>query len=277
MNVGILLNSSKAVDIPSLAEMTAILKDGGAHVLTDSETVCRICSEKVSSSRLYEQAELLIVFGGDGTLLSAAKCAAPHGAAVLGINLGRLGFLTEAEVSDLRQVACAILAGDYSVENRMMLTAAMPDGSRFTAMNDVVVSRNESLSIIRCDVSIDGRHFDSYGADGILAATPTGSTAYSLSCGGPAINPKLDCIVLSPICPHSFRARPMVLSPQEEVMLGVDFSSRSARVDIDGIYVGDIAPGEHVLVKKSGLSAKFARLRERSFYGVLRSKLMEQV
>ena len=276
MVIGVLLNPTKAIDIPSVAEMVGILTVGSAHVVTDSETVAHLCADFVTSEEMYETSDLLIVFGGDGTLLSAARNAAPHGAAVLGINLGKLGFLTEAEVSDMKQVAKAVLGGEYAIEDRMMLCATMPDGSSFTAMNDVVVSRSESLNLIRCDVSINGVHFDSYGADGILAATPTGSTAYSLSCGGPAVNPRLDCIVLSPICPHSFRARPMVLSSDEEIMLGVSSSSKGARVDVDGIHAGLLAPGEHVLVKKSELIAKFVRLKERRFYSVLRMKLMEQ-
>ena len=276
MKIGVLLNSTKVINIPAVAEMVGILTAGGAQVITDSQTLSHICAQFVPSEEMYETCELIIVFGGDGTLLGAARNAAPHGAAVLGINLGKLGFLTEAEVDNLAHVAHSVLSGEYTIEDRMMLSATMPGGACFTAMNDVVISRSESLNLIRCDVSIDGIPFDSYGADGILAATPTGSTAYSLSCGGPAVNPRLDCIVLSPICPHSFRARPMVLSSDEEIKLGVNSASKGARVDIDGLSAGLLAPGEHVLVKKSELIAKFVRLKERRFYSVLRMKLMEQ-
>ena len=275
MNVGVLINLSKAVDIPAVARMTEILSHGGANVFADAAFAQALSVQCISPEEMYAKSDVLIVFGGDGTLLSAARSCAPHGAAVLGINLGRLGFLTEAEVSDLNQIAEAILRGDYAVEDRMMLSAKLPGGTTFTAMNDVVVSRSESLSMIRCNVAIGGRHFDSYGADGVLAATPTGSTAYSLSCGGPVVNPRLDCIVFAPICPHSFRARPMVLSSDEVLTLGVNSVSKAARVDIDGIYAGSIAPGESVSVAKSPLQAKFVRLKEHSFYSVLRSKLME--
>ncbi len=278
MTAGLVLNSTKTVDHAAVSALAKTLADGGIRVITDSQALSGAFVEQASAKALYEQSDLLIVFGGDGTLLAAAGKAAGFSAALLGINIGRLGFLTSSEAAHPEDVARAVLDGAYTIEERMMLEAVMPDGRRFTALNDIVLSRRQTMSMIYCEVFIDGALFDSFGADGILAATPTGSTAYSLSCGGPVVNPALDCIVLSPISAHSFRARPMVLAPGEVVGLGVaaGAAAKGARVDADGVFAGFIEPGQHVLVQKSAHSAKFARFSGHNFYNVLRSKLIEK-
>lgn len=275
MTIGIVLNESKAVDASALARMAGVFARGGARMISDALSLPALGAQACTRAELVERADVLIAFGGDGTLLRAARQAAAHGKGVLGVNLGRLGFLTEAELGELESAALAILRGDYAVEERMMLAAELPDGTRCHAVNDIAVTRNDTLSIVYTDIRINGESFDRYGGDGVLAASPTGSTAYSLSCGGPVISPRLACIALTPICPHSLRARPMVLGGDERVGIYASEFSGRARVDADGDLACTLEPGQGIEIMRSELKARFIRLRGHSFYSVLRAKLME--
>lgn len=275
MVVGMLANRQIQIDPAVPLKMSQQLLQGGAQVLANWQMTGEPRVQAVEQQALLSGCDMIVVFGGDGTLLGAARGAAPSGTPVLGINFGRLGFLTEAEVRDCRAAADALLSGDYTIEERMMLRAAFPDGRTLEALNDVTVSRSGEMALLYLDMAVDGQRFDSYGADGVLVASPTGSTAYSLSCGGPVISPQLRCMVLCPICPHTLRARPVVLSPTETVQICVGSRSRQARVDLDGVHTGVLTSGQGVLVSQSPYRARFIRLNQRSFYALLREKLAQ--
>lgn len=275
MVVGMLANRQIQIDPAVPLKMSQQLLQGGAQVLANWQMAGEPRVQAVEQQALLSGCDMIVVFGGDGTLLGAARGAAPSGTPVLGINFGRLGFLTEAEVRDCRAAADALLSGDYTIEERMMLRAAFPDGRTLEALNDVTVSRSGEMALLYLDMAVDGQRFDSYGADGVLVASPTGSTAYSLSCGGPVISPQLRCMVLCPICPHTLRARPVVLSPTETVQICVGSRSRQARVDLDGVHTGVLTSGQGVLVSQSPYRARFIRLNQRSFYALLREKLAQ--
>ncbi len=275
MVVGMLANRQIQIDPAVPLKMSQQLLQGGAQVLANWQMAGEPRVQAVEQQALLSGCDMIVVFGGDGTLLGAARGAAPSGTPVLGINFGRLGFLTEAEVRDCRAAADALLSGDYTIEERMMLRAAFPDGRTLDALNDVTVSRSGEMALLYLDMAVDGQRFDSYGADGVLVASPTGSTAYSLSCGGPVISPQLRCMVLCPICPHTLRARPVVLSPTETVQICVGSRSRQARVDLDGVHTGVLTSGQGVLVSQSPYRARFIRLNQRSFYALLREKLAQ--
>lgn len=209
MKVGLVLNKKRELDAAVLEDMLRIFIRSGAGTelfsLPDDPGV----EHATPDEGFYKSSDVLVVFGGDGTLLRCARDAARFEKPVLGINIGHLGFLTETDAGDLAQVAKAILGQNYTVEERLMLSCRMPDGSQSDALNDVVVSRKSGLRVLYNEVFISEQLFDRYSSDGVVVASPTGSTAYSLSCGGPVISPQLDCMVLCPICPHSLRGRPV--------------------------------------------------------------------
>lgn len=221
-----------------------------------------------------------VVFGGDGTLLAAAKRLAGQEVPILGINLGHLGFLTELEPSDVSQVP-ALLAGEAELDERMMLTAVVrragTEHVRFTALNDVVISKGAPARVIALEALAGGHVLGRYRADGLIAATPTGSTAYSLSAGGPIVHPNQDVLILTPVCPHTLAARAMVLPASTQVTLRVRPENRGAiMLTSDGQEWCELYPGDEVLVTRAEATTRLLRRPRFQFYSVLRNKLAEQ-
>lgn len=275
MRVGLFTSPQKQIDPAVPIEMARQLLRGGAQVCANWAMQEEAQVAEKTTQELLTGCDLIVVFGGDGTILGAARGAAKTKTPVLGINFGRLGFLTEAEVDDCRAAADALLSGDYTVEERMMLRAEMPNGMQYDALNDVTVSRSGGMSLLYLDMHISRQRYDSYGADGVIVASPTGSTAYALACGGPVVSPTMNCMVLCPICPHTLRARPVVLGGEETVQISVNSRSKQARVDADGIFVGSLSEGESVTVTRSPETARFIRLKQPNFYTLLRNKLAQ--
>ena len=226
-------------------------------------------------------ADLILALGGDGTLLHAARRAAPLGVPVLGVNLGRLGFLAEVEASELPSMLQRLAKGAYSVEERMMLEATVrdddaPDPAResLLALNDVVLARSTFARMVRIEARASGSVIGMFAADGLIVATPTGSTAYSLSAGGPIVHPLLDCLVITPICPHSLAVRPVIVRPEETVEVAVPGPAEDLVLTVDGQLHGSFAAGRQVLVvRRAGCRARLVRLSGRSPYEVLRQRL----
>lgn len=216
----------------------------------------------------------IMVLGGDGTLLRAAKQLAPLGAPILGVNLGHLGFLTEVEVPDLISAMSAVSRGEYVVDERHLLEARVirqeETLASFQAMNDVVVSKGPFARLINLETFVDSAYVTTYPADGLIVATPTGSTAYSLSAGGPILSPDLDVMVMTPICPHSFFDRSVVISASQEVRIRVRTSHRDTLVTIDGQEVHPLEDGDEVLVLSSPETIRLIRRPGWSFFHVLR-------
>ncbi len=223
--------------------------------------------------------ELAIVLGGDGTLLAASRSFAPLHMPLFGVNLGRLGFLTQAEATGWREALGMVLGGHYTIEERLMLAATVgeyhPEQRPYVALNDVVINQHDIARMAHIEVNIDGVYLDTYAADGMIIASPTGSTAYSLSAGGPIISPKAQNIVVTPICAHALHARPIILAPHEEVMLRVVGSSQGAAMTIDGQEVLRLPPGDIVTVRRSTLVTRLVRLNRRPFYEILRKKMKD--
>lgn len=215
-----------------------------------------------------------VVLGGDGTLLRAAKELAPLTTPILGVNLGHLGFLTEVEVPELYAALTSVLRGEYAFDERHLLTAqVVRDGqvlAEFEAMNDVVVAKGPFARLIHLETFVDGAYVTTYPADGLIIATPTGSTAYSLSAGGPILAPDLDVMVLTPICPHSFFDRSIVLARQQEVRTRIRSIHRDTLVTIDGQEVHPIEDGDEVVVTASPTTIQLIRRPGWSFFHVLR-------
>lgn len=224
-----------------------------------------------------EHLDLALVLGGDGSTLRTARMVAPHGVPIVGLNMGRLGFLSELTPDDWREKLPRILTGDYWVEERMMLHAKAQRGGttfdEYQALNDVVISRGSLARIIRADTHIDGGHLVTYAADGVIVATPTGSTAYALAVGGPIMPPELHNILVIPIAPHLSLERAIVLSEGAVVDLHIS-TDHEAILTVDGQFALALADGDQVIVRASPHQARFARVQERTyFYKTLMARL----
>jgi NAD+ kinase len=238
--------------------------------------VCAI--EDAQGELCLPHIDLLVTLGGDGSILQGARLAAPHDALVLGINLGRVGFLTEAETGQWKDVLSRALAGDYWVEERMMLCAAVwREQEMITeaeALNDVVVGRRGRGRAVHLRAEVDGGELATYVADGLIVATPTGSTAYALAAGGPILPPQLRNILLVPVAPHLSMERPIVLAKGVTVRITV-IGGRPAVLMVDGQVAADLENRDSVRVEAGRHVARFARVREQTyFYKTLVSRLV---
>jgi NAD+ kinase len=216
-----------------------------------------------------EHLDLALVLGGDGSTLRTARMVARHGVPIVGLNMGRLGFLSELTPDDWRAKLPRILAGDFWVEERMMLYAeAQRQGNTFgkyEALNDVVVSRGSLARLIHIQAHIDGGHLATFSADGVIVSTPTGSTAYALAVGGPIMPPELHNILLIPIAPHLSLERAIVLSEGAVVDLRIG-TDHEAILTVDGQFAFALADGDRVIVRASPHLARFARVQERTYF-----------
>lgn len=218
-----------------------------------------------------------VVLGGDGTLLHAAGFLAPFGIPLLGVNLGYLGFLTEIEAKELEPAIRRLIARDYEIENRMLLQAVVHGenrSDRFLAVNDIVITRSAFARMIHLAIDVDGVSVGNFLADGLIISTPAGSTAYSLSAGGPIVHPRLETILITPICPHSLATRSILALPDEVVSVRL-VTDRESEVLLtaDGQAGVSVAPSESVVVQRADIKAKFIKFGQRSFYEVLGNRL----
>jgi NAD+ kinase len=255
--------------------IVAFLRRRRVTVLVDEESPVA-GSPTRSKNELGREADLLVVLGGDGTLLSVARRADAR-VPILGVNMGELGFLTEVAEPEAMDMLARVLAGKFEIDHRMALSATLERGGRivkrFRALNDVVISNGQRARIIRLRVTVDGLPMTSYKADGLIVATPTGSTAYSLSAGGPIVEPTVQCLLLSPISPHTLSQRPMVLRPEAVVHLAVASAQQDVVLTIDGQDSMPLVGGDAVVVRRGRSTVSLVRSPDRTYYDVLRSKL----
>lgn len=264
--VGIYVNTDRA-DM-SLAE--TVREQLLAQHLKASVFCAPGLSEQEAAETFIKGCDAVLVLGGDGTLLMVSKICARFAVPVMGINMGRLGFLSEAELSETEKAAKALASGNYLIEDRMMLCCRV-DGRELYALNEVVLHRSTDERMIRLSVSADGQAVDRFYADGVLAASPTGSTAYNLSAGGPIASPGAQVMLLTPICAHTLRARPYVFAAEERLEIS---SEGQAVIAIDGAEVSR-ERNCGVQVYRAPFRARFIKISHRSFYQRLNSKLNE--
>ena len=273
MKILIVYNKEKTEGIEIADRVSKVLTENGAETLI-TEFSKEINSEKPYNNML-DKVDAVVVIGGDGTILRVAKSAAIHDCPILGINAGRLGYLASVDSSNL-DILKRIVTGDYSVETRMMLKAEKIINSSVVdscdCLNDAVISKDSLSNVIDITLKI-GNDTINYRADGIIAATPTGSTAYSLSAGGPVIDPELQCMVLTPVCPHTLVARSVVLDAKHEVFIKViSNDSTSIQLSADGRKAYEIDNNTTVKISNSELKAKFIKLNDVSVYKVFSEK-----
>jgi len=227
----------------------------------------------------YQGMDLVIALGGDGTLLSIAREAAVYQLPVLGINLGHLGFLAEIEKHEIEESLFRLCHGQFSIENRMMLHGevrrATGESITFNALNDIVVSRSQSSRLIELKLCVNGEFVDDYKADGMIVATPTGSTAYSMSAGGPILDPAVKSFVITPICPHKLYAKTIVVPDEVEISMTIsNRNPRPAVVSSDGLENAEISQGDSLVLRRSDYTARLVKINDNRFYSVLQHKLL---
>lgn len=225
-----------------------------------------------------DSADLVIAIGGDGTMLYASRLARESGTPILGINRGRLGFLADVTPEEMLTSVDRVLQGDYSTDSRLLLAARMlrrnGDQEVAYALNDVVLQRRETGRMVDFETRIAGQYVNTHSGDGLVIATPTGSTAYALSCGGPIIEPQLDAVVVVPICPHTLTDRPIVISASQSVEVSLlQRDDTKAEVTVDGFSMGDIWPGDKLQISAANNRVTLLHPPGYDFYGILRSKL----
>jgi len=294
--VGLVVNSEKLRGDPEVGRLArdavGLLTSRRVDVVVNQESARPLGLTELGApaAELTRRAEMLVVFGGDGTILNAARQAAPNGIPILGVNLGGFGFLAEVHDRAVDDALLRVLAGDYRVDERMMLQAqicrgtAGPRGSgagagqervvrELLALNDVVVTKSGYARILRIRTDINDDHLATHLADGLIVATPTGSTAYSLSAGGPILHPDLDAIVLTPICAHTLNARAVVLSGDEAITIRVEPTGAPSVLTVDGQEGEPLEPDDVVRVARAPCRTRLVRLGRTGFYRLLRTKL----
>ncbi len=219
--------------------------------------------------------DMLIALGGDGTMLSAARLVGPLGVPLLGVNLGKLGFLAEISVDDLEECLKDIIAGKYDIDERMCLTSTVKNSTeQYTGLNEMVIDRASLPRLIELETYVDNEYLVTYAADGIIVTTPTGSTAYSLASGGPIVVPHSKVITINPISPHSLTARPVVVPDTSVVRIVVHGTGSPVHITADGQTEGFYATPTEFVIQKAPHSIKLVKRKKRSYYDILRTKLM---
>lgn len=264
-----------------IVRLAQFLEEKGCQVLITVQTADRMGIPGFDTARLVDigrVADLAIVLGGDGTMLNVARVLADYDIAVVGINQGRLGFLTDVSVDTMQETLAQMLAGEFTSENRFLLDVVVEregEGEAVfhgRAFNDVVVSKGATGRLIETEVFIDGQFVYSQRSDGLVIASPTGSTAYALSAGGPILHPTLEAMVLVPICPHTLSNRPIAVHSHAEVEVLV-IHADDCNAHFDGQRRVELKPGDRVRVRRSDNSLLLLRPRGHSYYDMLRQKL----
>ena len=276
-NFLIIANNQKDINL----EITEQIK----HHITRMGAVCNVYDQynrNVTSIDIPEGTQCILVIGGDGTILAAARMLVGNTIPLLGINLGTLGFLADVNLADLSKTLDLLLKDQYQVENRIMLTAEVykqgEKAATYIALNDFNINRCGASRVIGLKVGINGSTIDCYRADGVIVCTPTGSTGYNLSAGGPIINPTCKNFVITPICPHSLTARSIVLAKEDVVTVEVEQIrsniKEEAIISFDGREGLSIVPGDQVKIYKSQEVTPFIKATEVSFVQILKEKLL---
>lgn len=280
--IGVMVNTTRLREHPEMAAPARVALDA---LLRQADTVWvnEEAARMLDVARLgrpeedlAQRADLLVVFGGDGTILRAARLAAVRGTPILGVNMGGFGFLAEVGTTAFAEALPDLLAGRYHLDERMMLQADVErhDAPQsLLALNDMVVTKSGIARVLRLRVSVNGEHLASYPADGVIVATPTGSTAYSLSAGGPILDPRVQALVITPISPHTFNSRAVVVAGDDVVTVEVTSPDPEATLTVDGRVGVTLTAVRRVVVRKAAQRTRFIRLGDMSFYGILRTKL----
>ena len=283
MKTAIVVNLSKTQAVTCAREIAILMLSKNAEVSMLSE--CKPFFKGIQISyfdtieELIDNGDIAITVGGDGTIIHAAKYSARFDKPLIGVNVGRLGFAADVEVNEIESLT-ALLEGDYYTENRILLDIEVVkngNSKHYLAVNDAIIARGQLSKIIDLNLFLDGEKISKFRADGLLFSTPTGSTAYSLSAGGPILAPQMDCILMTPVCPHSLFSRSVLFSGASELSVETHIPSECCCVlTIDGEKNIDILAEDKVFIRKSDVTLKLLSLHKRNFYKRLNKKLKER-
>ncbi len=295
-NFCIVTNRTKDADLSFTKQLTAYLEEKKVRYCILQE----INNENfgyADYASVPEDTDCCIVLGGDGTMIQAARNLVGREIPIIGINLGTLGFMSTVELPDIKHAVDALVNDDFTIENRMMIWAARPlaldealeaegtsgkslseeENSEYIALNDVVISKGSSTRLISLNVYVNGSLVSTYNGDGVIVATPTGSTGYSLSGGGPVVTPEAELMVITPICPHTMNSRSIVTSNRDSIVITFEERNNGSReeavVVIDGQERAGLTPGSAIKIGCSKKKTKLIRLKEYSFFKLLHAKL----
>lgn len=272
MNVAILANINKEgirTLLPLFIEMLekegiGVALDYGLEPILDRKYAYEAIPD------LFRDKEIIISFGGDGTILHTARISEGSGIPILGVNLGKIGFLAEISPDEIYAIPGRLKRGEYEIMNRMAFIGEC-GGNRYFALNDIVLDRSRDTRILNFIVTVDKEYAGELTADGLIISTPTGSTAHSMSAGGPLVMPECRVAILTPICPHSLTIRPMIIDASRELHVGV--SEGLARMAVDGQSFVDVYPGEEVVIRVSETPVRVARFRDKTYFDILHTRL----
>jgi NAD+ kinase len=275
-NVGLFIRKDDPVMEHAVVKVVEFLNSKSINVLINEPLRCVAGIEVISTSDFPQKCDLTIAIGGDGTILSAARLLAGSELAVVGVNVGRLGFLADVTLAHLEQELEDILSGDFREDTRFLLSASMlhSDSPIGTAMNDVVIHTHQSINMIEFETYINGRFLNSQRADGLVISTPTGSTAYAMSAGGPILDVDIDAVCLVSVCPHTLSNRPLVISATNTIdIILSEQTSNTALVTCDGRPGHILQPGQGIRIQRHSANIKLLHLSNHDHYSILRAKL----
>lgn len=277
--IAIIPNNSKDIGLVNTKRLVDFLNDKAEVYMDEAYSVLGMNVIYVPAGKIYDNADYVIVLGGDGTILQKASECAKRKIPILGVNLGKIGFMTEVEIDDIESSLAKFLDDDFKIEKRMMIKAEVRKQNRvqfsFHALNDVVVSKSVGEKLICIELSTDGEAVNRYTADGLIIATPTGSTGYSISAGGPVVDPCMKLYVATPICAHMLSVRSAVLSSDKEmrIKLNSEIGGSEAVVTADGDIQGYIKDSDEVVITESEYDFELVKIGAQSFYDTLIKKL----
>jgi NAD+ kinase len=285
LTIGIFPNPTKARADEVLKRTIDFLRCQDVRILMPEEAAEKFgymeyAFQENCNNLLKNEIDVAISIGGDGTLLNVCRRMSDCQIPVCGINIGRVGFLADIELEQLEQKLSKIIDGKYIIEKRMMLAAIVKRNDCqiyiASAINDIVVTKGGAARMLTLGLSVDEFTVAHYQADGLIVSTSTGSTGYSLSAGGPIVNPKLSLLLVTPICPHSLNARPMILSKEEEVKIFITATHKDIVLTLDGQESIRLLTGDEVIVRRSPLAAHIIKFSNTNFYKTMREKLWKE-
>lgn len=272
MIIALFPNTSKKQSKNLAIGIQEFLSSHGATVVAEDEEA-KIINAKPLSSVDPKEIRFMISMGGDGTMLRLAHKYENLDAAMLGINLGHLGFMADVPIADIYPSLQDLINGSYKIHERVMIKGETLHGDRCFAINDIVVHRAKNPSLVEIAIHVDGMYVNTFEADGIIIATPNGSTAYSLAAGGPIISPELEAVVITPISPHTISNRPIVLTANQEIQIQYLSDYEPVEVRADGITHHDLQTGDVFRITRNPKNFKLVSLLRRDYFSTLRSKL----
>lgn len=276
-SVGLFVNCNKPQPLATAVKLIPFLRDRGVTPVFNGDVAQWLRGETGRADEDILAADMVLVLGGDGTALAAARGLCGHSAPMLTVRFGSFGFLAEIEPDVVESALERVLAGDYVVEERPMLRATRESGGEKThdvvGLNDVALVRGVSPRLVKLEAAVNGEPLATYSGDGVVVCTATGSTAYNLAAGGPIIHPTLDALLVTPICPHALHFRPLLIPPDSALTLRIPDTGSPAQVSVDGQVTFDLGFEDVITVCQSPCRARFITLGESSFYQKVRTRL----